>query len=59
MSKFEEMDAHRSYQNAQKKIEEGFKNGQLSREQAHKISKEAQKNYSNNSYNKEMERLNK
>lgn len=58
MSGWEKMDSHKSYLNAKKYIDEKFSKGEMSREEAHRLSKESKKNYSNESYNKEMEKLN-
>jgi hypothetical protein len=54
--KFTDQTAFNSYKNFKAKVDEGVKEGLLSREQAFKCLKSAKKNYSNLSLNKSIDR---
>ena len=56
MEKDQSIDSFTSFENAKKKIDKGFKSGQLSRERAHQVLKDARKNYSSQYYNKWIEK---
>lgn len=57
MGSFQEMDCATSWELAQVRIKEAEKKGTLTRERAKEVLDNARKNYSNNSYNKQMERM--
>lgn len=52
-----EMDSHKSWLYAKNHLECEEKKGNLTRERTFQLLKDAKENYSNNSYNKEMEKL--
>ena len=57
MDSFQEMNSYVSWERAQERIKEAEKKGTLTRERAKEVLDNARKNYSNNSYNKQMERM--
>jgi hypothetical protein len=54
---FEKIDSYNSFKAIEKQIDASVKAGTLEKERAFAILKEARKNYKNDSYNREMERL--
>ena len=59
MSDYEKIDSHVSWLNAQRIIELRVKNKELEPEQAKKILDKARVSYRNQTYNRQLERLNR
>jgi hypothetical protein len=50
------MDNEKSFRNAEKYLESQVRSGGLSREEAHRIHRDAKENYRNDNYGREKER---
>jgi len=53
----EQIDSYQSWKQAEKKIDDAYKSGKLSGDQAKKILDSARDNYRNNNYNKQMDKM--